>query len=235
MQSYIPRIAKAEILHSLNRIPVVAIIGPRQCGKSTLARKLISEYYPLAEYLDLEKYSDLSKLYDPELYFSRNTDRLICIDEIQQKPDLFSAMRSHVDEIGRNGQFLILGSASPNLLRQSSESLAGRIHYVELSPFLVTEVADHDLWLKGGYPRSLLSGNIADSYAWRDDFIRTFLERDIPQLGINLPSATLRRFWTMCAHSAGQILNKSKLGQSLGVSHTTIQRYLDLRNSVYYI
>lgn len=235
MQSYLPRRVETEVVHALKRIPVVAIIGPRQCGKSTMAKKLISEYYPRAEYLDLEKYSDLNKLHDPELYFGRNSDKMICIDGIQQRPDLFSAMRSHVDEAGGNGQFLILGSASPSLLRQSSESLAGRIHYIELTPFLITEVSNDDLWLNGGYPRSLLSEDTDESFQWRQDFILTFLERDIPQLGINLPSGTLRRFWTMCAHSTGQVLNKSKLGQALGVSHTTIQRYLDILESTFMV
>ena len=235
MQGYIPRKHESELIRSLEDYPVVAVIGPRQCGKSTIAREVLGQIGAPFIYLDLEKDSDLNKLGEAEFFFRNNQKKLICIDEIQKKPDLFPLIRSIVDESASNGQFLILGSASPELLKQTSETLAGRIHYLELTPFLINEIDDQGLWIKGGFPRSLLSTSDDVSFAWRENFIKTFLERDIPQFGINIPAPQLRRFWTMCAHSAGQILNKSKLGESLGISHTTVQRYLDILESTFMI
>ncbi len=188
-----------------------------------------------AIYLDLERPSDVSKLRDPEAFFSVNSDRLICLDEVQRVPDLFPVLRSVMDENKRNGQFIILGSASPDLIRQSSETLAGRISYFELTPFLLREISEDDglkplrrLWLRGGFPRSYLASDEEESYEWRLDFIRTFLERDIPQLGFRTPAKSLERFWRMCAHVHGQLLNSSKLGESLGVSHHTVRSYIDM-------
>lgn len=234
MQIYIQRIITTKIKQKLENMPGVVILGPRQCGKSTLAKAIISEIEG-AVYLDLERPSDVSKLRDPEAFFSLNSDKLICLDEIQRVPELFPVLRSVMDENKQNGQFIILGSASPDLIKQSSETLAGRISYFELTPFLLKEVSeDHNLktlrrlWLRGGFPRSYLASNEKESFEWRLDFIRTFLERDIPQLGFRTPAKTIERFWRMCAHLHGQLLNSSKLGESMGVSHHTVRSYVDM-------
>lgn len=233
MQYYISRLITELVEQRLKDIPAVAILGPRQCGKSTLAKKII-EGKRKSIYVDLELPSDSRKLGDPETFFKMNQGQLVCLDEIQRTPELFSVLRGIIDKENRNGQLVILGSASPDLIKQTSESLAGRIAYVELTPFLYSEVqklessALMQLWLRGGYPRSYLSANIKSSFNWRVDFIRTFLERDIPQLGIQIPSKKLERFWQMCSHIHGQLLNSSKLGESLGVSNHTVRAYLDI-------
>ncbi len=234
MQTYIKRIITTNIEQKLENMPGVVILGPRQCGKSTLAKAIISEIGG-AVYLDLERPSDVSKLRDPEAFFSLNNDKLICLDEIQRVPELFPVLRSVMDENRKNGQFIILGSASPDLIKQSSETLAGRISYFELTPFVLIEVSeDHHLktlrklWLRGGFPRSYLAPNEKESIEWRLDFIRTFLERDIPQLGFRTPAKTIERFWRICAHLHGQLLNSSKLGESMGVSHHTVRSYIDM-------
>jgi len=234
MQAYIRRFITADIERKLENLPGVVILGPRQCGKSTLAKAIISEIGG-AVYLDLERPSDVSKLRDPEAFFSLNSDQLICLDEIQRVPELFPVLRSVIDENRRNGQFIILGSASPDLMKQSSETLAGRISYFELTPFVLKEVSEDDhskalrrLWLRGGFPRSYLARDERESIEWRLDFIRTFLERDIPQLGFRTPAKTLERFWRICAHLHGQLLNSSKLGESMGVSHHTVRSYIDM-------
>lgn len=239
MQRYIERQIEPRLKASVERVPVTAILGPRQCGKSTLAREFLKTVKS-SLHLDLEKPSDLAMLRDPEAFFESNRDTLICLDEIQRAPDLFPLMRSVVDERGSNGSFLILGSASPALLRQSSESLAGRIRYLELTPFLLREVdktsgAIKALWLRGGYPRSWLAATDEESYEWRQDFVQTFLTRDLPQLGSRVPAPQLERFWRMCAHVHGQVLNSSKLGESLGVSHHTVRSYLDLLEQTYIV
>jgi predicted AAA+ superfamily ATPase len=234
MQTYIERILTTDIERKLENMPGVVILGPRQCGKSTLAKAIISEIGG-AVYLDLERPSDVSKLRDPEAFFSLNSDQLICLDEIQRIPELFPVLRSVIDENRRNGQFIILGSASPDLMKQSSETLAGRISYFALTPFVLKEVSEDDhskalrrLWLRGGFPRSYLAPDERGSIEWRLDFIRTFLERDIPQLGFRTPAKTLERFWRICAHLHGQLLNSSKLGESMGVSHHTVRSYIDM-------
>src|SRR5512139_588416 len=234
MHTYITRIITAEIRQKLKNMPGIVILGPRQCGKSTLAKAIISEIGG-AVYLDLERPSDVSKLRDPEAFFSLNSDKLICLDEIQRVPELFPVLRSVIDENRRNGQFIILGSASPDLMKQSSETLAGRISYFELTPFVLKEVSEDDhskalrrLWLRGGFPRSYLARDERESIEWRLDFIRTFLERDIPQFGFRTPAKTLERFWRICAHLHGQLLNSSKLGESMGVSHHTVRSYIDM-------
>ena len=236
---YVSRHIEPELRECLLDFPAVAVLGPRQCGKSTLARKIIEEYDG-AVYLDLEKPSDLAKLQEPELFFAQHQNKLICLDEVQLLPDIFSSLRPIIDEQKRNGQFLFLGSASKDLIRQSSETLAGRIVYLELTPFTCSEIKNsvdpislNDFWLKGGFPDSLLARNGKASRRWRDNFIRTFLERDIPQLGFRIPSLALRRVWQMCAHEQGQLLNSSKLGSSLGVSHTTFRSYIDLLAETY--
>ena len=239
MHTYIPRQITSKINRKLQTMPAVAILGPRQCGKTTLAQQIIKKFEN-AVYLDLERRTDLNKLRDPEAFFELNSSRLICLDEIQRVPDLFPEIRSHIDRYGQNGRFLILGSASPELLRQTSETLAGRISFIELTPLSLFEVnpkADkqtvRSLWLRGGFPRSYLARSENDSFEWRQDFIQTFLERDIPQLGINIPARRLQRFWQMCAHIHGQLLNRSSLGESLGVSHHTVNSYVALLEQTY--
>ena len=234
MQEYIERELTEKIHQKLAQLPGATILGPRQCGKSTLAKAIISGIEN-AVYLDLERPSDLSRLRDPEAFFSIHTDQLVCLDEIQRVPEIFRVLRSIIDEDPRNGRFIILGSASPELLRQSSETLAGRISHLELTPFLLTEVSSGDhlpilrkLWLRGGFPRSYLAAGETQSFDWRQDFIRAFLERDIPQLGLRIPGKNLERFWKMVAHLHGQLLNSSKLGESLGVSHHTVRSYVDV-------
>jgi uncharacterized protein len=217
--------------------PVTALLGPRQCGKSTLAKHLLTSPRPLL-YLDLEKPSDLRKLEDPEWFFSSQKEKLICIDEIQRKPDLFPLIRSMVDEWGENGHFLVLGSASRDLLKQSSESLAGRITYKQLTPFLWEEVKEHlpyERYLAaGGFPRSLLQKEPKLSLQWREDFIATFLERDLLQWSGFSPQ-TMRRLWQMLAHNNGQTLNLSSFGGSLGISHTSVRNYLDLLQETFMV
>ena len=234
----IHRLAEARISDLLTRFPAVAVLGPRQVGKTTLARRIVEELGAAAVYLDLELPSHRAKLSDPELYFSSQEDRLVVLDEIQRVPGLFEVLRGVIDERRRQGrrhrQFLLLGSASIDLLQQSSETLAGRIAYSELTPLLVEEVAakkrgDRDrLWLRGGFPDSFLAADEAASVEWREEFIGTYLERDIPLLGPRIPAETLRRFWTMLAHEQGTLLNAASVAGAIGVSGQTVGRYLDL-------
>ena len=233
MQGIINRHLAGTVKKRLHNNPAVAILGPRQCGKTTLAGQIVKRIKK-ALYLDLENPGDLAKLSDPLAFFSLHNDDLVCLDEIQRAPDLFSILRSIIDERARNSQFLILGSAGPDLIRQSSESLAGRIAYLDLTPFLISELeaAQKDdmrlLWLRGGFPRSYLAEDHDISFEWRHDFIRTFLERDVGMLGFRMPPARLGRFWKMCAHIHGSPLNASKLADSLGVSSHTVRSYIDL-------
>ena len=232
------RLAEARISDLLTRFPAVAVLGPRQVGKTTLARRIVEELGAAAVYLDLELPSHRAKLSDPELYFSSQEDRLVVLDEIQRVPGLFEVLRGVIDERRRQGrrhrQFLLLGSASIDLLQQSSETLAGRIAYFELTPLLAEEVAakkrgDRDrLWLRGGFPDSFLAADEAASVEWREEFIGTYLERDIPLLGPRIPAETLRRFWTMLAHEQGTLLNAASVAGAIGVSGQTVGRYLDL-------
>ena len=234
----IHRLAEARISDLLTRFPAVAVLGPRQVGKTTLARRIVEELGAAAVYLDLELPSHRAKLSDPELYFSSQEDRLVVLDEIQRVPGLFEVLRGVIDERRRQGrrhrQFLLLGSASIDLLQQSSETLAGRIAYSELTPLLAAEVAtkkrgDRDrLWLRGGFPDSFLAADEAASVEWREEFIGTYLERDIPLLGPRIPAETLRRFWTMLAHEQGTLLNAASVAGAIGVSGQTVGRYLDL-------
>ncbi len=229
----IPRILSKTLLARLDQFPAVALLGPRQVGKTTLAMDLVGARDAL--YLDLESPSDRARLADPERYLAGIHDRLVVLDEIQRTPELFAVLRGVIDarkrEGWRTGQFLLLGSASIDLIRQSSESLAGRIAYLELCPLGIREVEAHEadaLWLRGGFPDSFLAPDDAASHHWREAFIRTYLERDIPQLGPRVPAETLRRFWTMLAHEQGGLLNASRLARGLGVSGATVARYLDL-------
>jgi len=226
------------IKKSLKSFPVVGLIGARQVGKTTLAKALAQKWKTGVVYLDLERPSDLSKLTEPELYLESHSKNLVILDEIQRRPDLFPVLRALVDAEKRNGRFLILGSASPDLIRQASESLAGRIVYHELSPFSLDEVGFEKenirkLWIRGGYPESFLAKNEKDSYKWRDAFVQTYLERDIPNLGIRVPSITLRRFWIMLAHYHGQLWNANKIAGNFGVSAPTIRHYLDILESTF--
>lgn len=228
----LPRWLLNTVREHLAAFPAVAVLGPRQCGKSTLARGLIAEIKQ-SIYLDLERPSDLRKLADPELYFDAHPEELICLDEIQRVPELFAVLRGIIDQRDRPGQFLILGSASGDLIRQSSETLAGRIAQLELTPFLWPEVETvpyhlNSYFVRGGFPRSLLAPTDAASFRWRSHFVRTFLQRDIPELGRRISSTTMERAWKMCAHYHGQLLNSSRLGEALGVSHPTVRSYIDL-------
>jgi len=234
MHKIINRIAETEINDRLSYFPVVALLGPRQCGKSTLAKKILNGIRN-SIYIDLELPSDINKLTDPETYFKLNYGKLVCLDEIQRLPEIFPIIRSIIDEDRKNGRFLILGSASPELIKQSSETLAGRISFIELTPFSFAEVNKNNdarilrnLWLKGGFPLSFLAGKPEESMQWRIDFIRTFLERDILSLGINISIPNMRRLWTMLAHTSGQVLNSSRLGESLGITHKTVRSYIDI-------
>lgn len=226
---------------ALAGFPAVVLIGPRQAGKTTLARGLDAAADPSGnnrvppEYLDLESPPDQAKLEDASSYLRSRPDRLVIIDEVQRAPGLFQVLRGVIDErilAGRPaGHFLLLGSAALELLKQSTESLAGRIEILELAPFDVLEVEPGEetaLWIRGGFPRSLLAESDEASVAWRASFIATYLERDIPQLGPRIPAETLRRFWTMLAHRQGAILNLSELARSLAVSGKTVAGYLDL-------
>lgn len=217
----------------LQRHPVVGIVGARQVGKTTLARSFIAGTRAPSPFFDLENPEDLARLSDPMLAL-KGLKGLVIIDEIQRHPDLFPVLRVLVDRPKSPARFLLLGSASPDLLRQGSESLAGRIVYHELGGFSLDEVGVENqlrLWLRGGFPRSYLARSHAESDEWRQGFIRTFLERDLPQLGITIGSATLRRFWTMLAHYHGQIWNASEFARSFGVADTTIRNYLDVLTS----
>ena len=240
MKGLFPRNLAVEINSRLQHNPVVAILGPRQCGKTTLAGQIIKRINK-SVYLDLENPADLAKLNDPLAFFSLHEDDLICLDEIQRFPELFATLRSVVDERGRNGQFLILGSAGRDLIRQRSESLAGRIAYLDLTPLLLSEIEPEKpgglrrLWLRGGFPRSYLSPDDNVSFQWRQDFMRTFLERDIGMLGFRMPPERLGRLWRMCAHIHGSLLNASKLADSLGVSSHTIRSYVDLLEHTFMI
>jgi uncharacterized protein len=213
--------------------PIAALLGPRQCGKTTLAR-FISEREPCT-YFDLENPVDLRRLSAP-MSTLRELSGLIIIDEIQRKPELFELLRVLVDRPESSSRFLILGSASPGLVRGVSESLAGRIGFVDLSGFNLWEVGTENrshLWTRGGFPRAFLAEDDVSSTTWRENFIRTFLERDIPQLGITIPAETLRRFWTMISHCHGQVWNAAHFSRSLGTSEKTARRYLDILSGAY--
>ena len=229
----IPRRLFPALTSALAEAPAVALLGPRQAGKTTLALQ-VGATRP-AVYLDLESEPDRARLSEPELYLAQHEDKLVILDEIQRTPQLFRSLRGLVDSGRRRGlgkgRFLVLGSASIDLLRQSSESLAGRIRYLELAPLDAGEVGRdrlQTLWLRGGFPESLLAASDAASLRWRTDFIRTSLERDIPQLGPRIPAETLRRFWTMLAHQQGGLLNAAALARALAVDGKTVASYLDL-------
>ena len=229
-------------------VPAVALLGPRQVGKTTLALEIAGRFDKKTAYLDLELDSDLAKLEEPEGYLRRFENQLLIIDEVQRKPDLFRVLRGLVDirkSAGeKSGHFLLLGSASRDLLQHTSETLAGRIRYLELKPFTILEIYNNTdpsvfnpekLWFRGGFPDSYLAESDDESWAWRSDFISSYVERDIPQLGRQIPATKMRRFWSMLAHVHGQQVNLSALGKSLEVSHTTVRNYLDTLTDFYMV
>jgi len=221
---------------ALKRSPIVLLVGPRQCGKTTLARALARDRRQ-SFYFDLENPADLAALEAP-MAALEPLRGLVVLDEIQRRPEIFPLLRVLADRRPTRARFLILGSASPELLRQSSETLAGRVEHVEMAGFDLAEVGEENgqrLWVRGSFPRSYLARTLEASRTWREDLIRTFLERDIPQMGVRLPPLTLRRFWTMIAHYHGQTWNGSEIGRSLGVSDMTTRRYLDLLTGAYMV
>lgn len=229
----ITRNLQTELSDSLNRSPAVVLLGPRQVGKTTLA--LETGRHCNAVYLDLESEQDRAKLEQPELYLVDHQDRLVIFDEVQRAPGLFPVLRGLIDRgrrAGRlTGHYLLLGSASLALLKQSGETLAGRVTYLELGPFNLLETSKESvdlLWVRGGFPESLLASDSQRSLRWRQDFIRTYLERDIPQFGPRIPAETLRRFWVMLAHYQGGLLNNAVFARNLGVDVKTVSGYLDL-------
>lgn len=220
---------------AVRRSPVVALLGPRQCGKTTLSKAFIDGRK--AHRFDLESQADIARLQNAELVLG-SLDGIVVIDEIQVMPQLFPVLRLLVDDASCRTRFLILGSASPQIIRKVSESLAGRVEFIELAGFNITEAGSRTwkkLWTRGGFPRSFLARSEEDSLVWREGFIKTFLEQDIPQLGINIPAAAMRRFWTMLAHYHGQVWNASEIGRSMGLSDKTVRSYLDILSGTYMI
>lgn len=243
----IPRFLEFNLINALNTMPVVALLGPRQVGKTTLALKIASQSDKETHYLDLELDTDLAKLSDPEAYLRRFENKLLIIDEVQRQPDLFRLLRGLVDIRKRagekSGQFLLLGSASRDLVQHSSETLAGRIRFLELSPFTALEIYNTDplsfniekIWFRGGFPDSYLSESDDNSWQWRSDFISSYLEKDIPLMGPQVAAVTMRRLWTMLAHNHAQQANLSRLGESLGVNYKTVKSYMDTLTDFYMI
>lgn len=224
---YLNRIATA-----VNRSPVTALLGPRQCGKTTLAHLYGKKN---AVYFDLESQPDVRRLENPEMVLSAQKG-LVVLDEIQLMPELFSVLRVLVDRQDNKARYLILGSASPELIKNASQTLAGRVEFIELTGFSLQEVgskAGQQLWLRGGFPRSFLADSDNDSFVWRDGFVRTFLERDLPRLGVSIASAAVRRFWTMLAHYHGQTWNAATFARSMGISDKTVRAYLDILSSTF--
>ena len=233
----LPRRISSRLNYLLLHFPAVVLLGPRQAGKTTLALEIAAQKKP-SIYLDLEDETDRAKLADPNRYLEDHEDELVILDEVHRAPELFQQLRGIIDRGRRhgkaNGRFLLLGSAAMDLLKQSGESLAGRISYLELGPFDALEIdpaAIESLWVRGGFPRSFLASTDDISLQWRRDFVRTYLERDIVQFGPRIPAETLRRFWTMLAHNQAQLLNAANLARSLAVDGKTVAGYLSQRGS----
>ncbi|MCF8252901.1 MAG: ATP-binding protein [Saprospiraceae bacterium] len=233
-----PRHIEQDLLQRLHNFPVVGITGPRQAGKTTLAKNIVKDTGREALYLDLELPSDLNRLRNAELFLKENEEKLVIIDEVQRKPELFPLLRALIDQHRVPGRFLILGSASPELLRQSSETLAGRISYLELTPFHFKELPDSDFkkhWLRGGFPPTLFSLTDEAAFQWIQDFITTFIERDLPQFGLNAPAQTLRTLLQMLTGVHANLLNQEMLANSLGLTSPTVKRYLSYLENTYFI
>lgn len=235
----IKRYIYSELTYSLEKFPVVCITGPRQCGKTTLAKMFCTAFGQEYIYLDLEKIEDYRRIEDAGLFFRDNRDKIIVIDEIQRKPDLFPEIRAEVDTDRRAGRFLILGSASPDIIQNTSETLAGRIKYLRLHPFILKEAGDettvNDLWFWGGFPNVLLDKDPQFRKDWLDNFIYTYLERDLPMLGLKANPVQIRRLWEMLAFQAASLLNSSSLARSLGVSNHTVNGYMDYLEGAFMI
>jgi len=239
MHKPLPRVILDEVIDRLQNSPAVALLGPRQCGKSTLARMVLTRF-PDALMLDLERPADQAMLDESEAFFDANSDRLICLDEVQRLPELFPVLRYVIDKREKPVQFLLLGSASRDLIESSSESLAGRIHYLELTPFLDVEIQStdrsfNDYWVRGGFPRSLLADSEQASLEWRQEFVRSFLERDLLQLKSRFSPERARRLWMMVAHCHGRVLNKAQLASALDVDAHTVGNYLDVLEAAFMI
>jgi len=225
----IKRILQDELVGLLSFLPAIGIIGPRQSGKTTMAKILMAQNAKKSVYLDLESPSDRNKLVEPEYFFEDNKDNCVILDEIQRMPELFPLLRSEIDKHRFAGRFIILGSANPAIMRDSSESLAGRIAYKELHPFNITETGFENLkmhWLKGGFPNAYIQKNNDHTRKWLENFVTTYIERDLPSIGLDASKVTIANFWTMLAHHHGNIFNASDFGRSLGVSSPTVTRYL---------
>jgi len=236
---YVYRKITPNVLGLIRNFPVVGIIGPRQVGKTTLVKELIDEIDKQCIYLDLELPEDFSKLHDPQIYLEQHEEKCVILDEIQRIPNIFSILRALIDRKREPGRFVILGSASPNLLKQSSETLAGRIVYTELSPFNLMEIIkDHDMvdhWFKGGFPDAFLSIKNDIFTTWMRNFIQTYLERDLQLLGLSADSVLMRRLWTMIAHYHGGIWNASTFAKSLGITVPTVNRYINFLEAAFII
>jgi len=235
----INRSIASSLLETVGYFPVTGIIGPRQVGKTTLVKHLIKQIAKESVYIDIENPEDYAKLSDPVLFFRRNQNKCVVLDEIQRMPELFPILRSMIDMNRVNARFIILGSASPDLIRDSSESLAGRIAYEELAPFNITEIADlraiYFHWFTGGFPNAFLATNNSVRKKWLSNFILTYIERDLPMLGLNIPRDIIRKLWTMIAHIHGNVLNMNNLGRSLEMTSTTIKKYLTFLEEAFLI
>lgn len=235
--AYIERFYTQQLLRALERSPSVAVLGSRQCGKSTFIRHIVKNKNAI--YLDLQLPSERNKLNEPEIFFDNFRDRLICLDEIQTQPELFSILRVEIDRDRRPGRFIFLGSASRDLIKQTKESLAGRIAFLEMTPFLWCEISTRyslsDYLVKGGFPESLNLQNATDSFDWRRDFISTFLERDIPNFGFYIPLSIMQKLWQMLAHYHGQVINYSKLSGSIDISVVSLKKYISILEQTYMV
>jgi predicted AAA+ superfamily ATPase len=235
---YLDRDAQPHLEKLLTQFPAVVIVGARQIGKTTLAKKLVMLIGQDSVYIDLELPSDRAKLQNAELYFEYNRGKCVILDEVQREKNLFPILRAVIDQDRRPGRFILLGSASPELIRDSSETLAGRVAYFHLFPFNLAEVGAeklNQLWLNGGFPDSFLAANDADSILWRQNFVRSYLERDLPQLGLNANPNSVRRLWEILAHQNGQMLNIQSISKSLGLSSPTVKSYIEFMESAFLI
>jgi predicted AAA+ superfamily ATPase len=234
----IERVIKQNLLKTINHFPVTGIIGPRQVGKTTLAREISKNINRETVYIDLENPRDLIRLSDPNLFFEENSNKCVVLDEIQLIPELFSVLRPMVDANRISARYLILGPASPVLIRQSSQTLAGRIAYITLSGLNLTEVGNEKmrkLWLQGGFPDAFLADDLEIWTQWLDNFIRTYIERDLPLLGLKVSPKILRNLWLLVAHSHGSVINYNNFSKSLEISATTIKKYLDFLEGAFLI